>query len=393
MKQSLMKVLLTVSFLSALLTMLGCDCLCSKKQVPAKTPARIMVDGTKPWNFVVSGDSRNCGDVVMPAVAQGAAQNNAAFYWHLGDLRATYDFDEDILKVAELQKKKLRISDYVGDGKAIGEWDDFKQNQMSPFGKIPFFVGIGNHEIYFPQSRERFTKYFADSLDSPWLKEQRLFDLQKHSTAENPQDSGPKTYFHWIMSGVDFIYLDNASPEEFDADQVKWFETVLRDDREKESGIDTVVVGMHAALPNSLAKGHSMDDSADGLKSGEQIYKDLLDLQKNGKKVYVLASHSHFYMKGIFNTEYWSENGGELQGWIIGTAGAVRYRLPDKKFTDRAKEAKTDVYGYLLATVAPGGAIDFKFQEFAEKDIPKEIVDHYSADFVHWCFVENKKMK
>ena len=30
----------------------------------------------------------------MPAIAQGATQNGAKFYWHLGDLPAIYDFDQ-----------------------------------------------------------------------------------------------------------------------------------------------------------------------------------------------------------------------------------------------------------------------------------------------------------
>ncbi len=42
------------------------------------------------WHFAVSGDSRNCGDVVMPAIAKSAAANQAAFYWHAGDFRAIY---------------------------------------------------------------------------------------------------------------------------------------------------------------------------------------------------------------------------------------------------------------------------------------------------------------
>src|SRR3989442_12860440 len=33
------------------------------------------------WNFAVAGDSRNCGDVVMPAIAQHVHRSNAAFYW------------------------------------------------------------------------------------------------------------------------------------------------------------------------------------------------------------------------------------------------------------------------------------------------------------------------
>ena len=38
-----------------------------------------------------------------------------------------------------------------------------------------------------------------------------------------------------------------------------------------------------------------------------------------------------------------------MPGWIVGTAGAVRYPLPDTK--TRAKENRENVYGYLLVTV------------------------------------------
>ncbi|HYT32239.1 MAG TPA: hypothetical protein VEO37_06570, partial [Thermoanaerobaculia bacterium] len=49
------------------------------------------------WRFLVGGDSRNCGDVVMPAVAAGARAAGASFYWHLGDFRAIFDFDQDLV--------------------------------------------------------------------------------------------------------------------------------------------------------------------------------------------------------------------------------------------------------------------------------------------------------
>jgi hypothetical protein len=370
--------------------------MCSgKKGVATVTnPTRIKVETGKPWNFVVSGDSRNCGDVVMPAIAQGAQQGHAVFYWHLGDLRATYDFDEDLLKGAEKDGKKLRISDYIGkaDGTGIGAWDDFKQFQIAPFQaqKIPFFLGIGNHETIWPQSRDRFTKYFASWLDSQELRDQRLFDLQKHSPGV--QDSGAKTYYHWIVGTVDFIYLDNASAEQVDSTQVKWFEDILKDDRDKQSPITTVIVGMHAALPYSLSEGHSMNESPDGEKSGLQIYNDLLDLQNNSEKkikVYVLASHSHFFMDGIFKTDHWPAE-KQLAGWIVGTAGAVRYRLPNG--WEKANEAKTDVYGYLLGTANPDGSVDFKFHEFKVGDIPQAVVERYSKKLVYWCFTDNKRM-
>jgi hypothetical protein len=208
----------------------------------------------------------------------------------LGDLRAGYDFDEDLLKAAEKDGKKLRISDYVGnaDGTSIGAWNDFKQSQIAPFQTqhIPFFLGIGNHETIWPQSRERFTKYFAAWLDMPELKDQRLYDLQKHG--DGAKDSGAKTYYHWIVGTVDFIYLDNASAEEFDSAQVKWFEDVLKDDRDKQSGITTVIVGMHAALPYSLSEGHSMNESPDGEKSGAQIYVLLANCNVSGSLVLLI---------------------------------------------------------------------------------------------------------
>jgi hypothetical protein len=44
------------------------------------------------WYFAVSGDSRDCGDLIMPKIAQAIADNKqnapVEFYWHLGDLRA-----------------------------------------------------------------------------------------------------------------------------------------------------------------------------------------------------------------------------------------------------------------------------------------------------------------
>ena len=92
------------------------------------------------WHFAVSGDSRNCGDVVMPTIAAGAIRDQAQFYWHLGDLRAIYDFDQDFKQLATSQGKSLRILDYENVA-----WDDFIQNQVVPFGSVPFFLGIGNH--------------------------------------------------------------------------------------------------------------------------------------------------------------------------------------------------------------------------------------------------------
>jgi hypothetical protein len=330
------------------------------------------------WTFAVSGDSRNCGDVIMPAIAAGAKKNNAAFYWHLGDLRATVYPDQDYLHEPEHRQPPPDKSFYDKT-----EWDDFIQNQLNFFGSTPVFVGIGNHETYPPKSREQFIIQFADWLDSPALREQRL--------ADNPNDHALKSFFHWIQNGVDFIYLDNSTKDQFDSYQLGWFEGVLRRAAADEN-VKTVVVGMHAALPDSLAAGHSMSDTDTGTQSGRQVYHDLLNFrQQTDKRVYILSSHSHFFMDGIFDSDYWRANGGVLPGWIVGTAGAERYALPST--ADRAKEAKTKTYGYLLGDVRANGEIDFKFQEVRRADIPASVSQRYTPEFVDVCFTQNTNFR
>jgi hypothetical protein len=329
---------------------------------------------TADWNFAVSGDSRNCGDVVVPAIAAGAIKNKSAFYWHLGDVRAIYGIDEDYQAGPEHRGKTIQKDAYLKDA-----WDDFIQNQISAFGSMPVFVGIGNHETTPPKNREEFAARFAQWLDSDTLKKQRL--------ADDPKAAAPTTYFHWIQGGVDFIYLDNATLDQFSREQVNWLEDVLHR-ASSNPEVRALVVGMHAALPDSLASGHSMSDWLVGVESGRHVYADLLDLKKKtGKNVYLLASHSHFYMSGIFNSEYWAANGGELPGWIVGTAGAVRYALPPG--AARAKEARTKVYGYLLGTVHPDGKIDFKFEQIKKSDTPVAVSRRYLPQFVNFCFDRN----
>ncbi|HWF02459.1 MAG TPA: hypothetical protein VHA06_02160 [Candidatus Angelobacter sp.] len=326
------------------------------------------------WKFVVSGDSRNCGDVIMPAIAAGAIKNQAAFYMHLGDLRAIYAADEDYRNAPEHRGKSVDKDAYLKDA-----WDDFIQSQITPFGAIPFFVGIGNHETIAPKSREQFAAKFTQWLDAPPLKKQRL--------ADDPKDTAAKTYFHWIQGGVDFIYLDNATHDQFSAEQVSWLEGVI-ERAAANSAVHSVVVGMHAALPDSIAHSHSMNDSQQGLESGRHVYNDLMAFNKKTKKnVYLLASHSHFYMSGIFNSDYRKAHGGELPGWIVGTAGAVRYALPPDAM--EAKEARTKVYGYLLGTVHADGAIDFEFEEIKVGDIPAAIIKRYTPELIDFCFNKN----
>ena len=331
------------------------------------------------WRFLASGDSRNCGDVVMPAIAETAKKYQAAFYWHLGDLRLTTNFDEDIAHQPEHIAKPLTITQYG----AI-EWPDYIESQIKPFGPIPFFLGIGNHETVPPyKTREEFLLQFADWLDSPVLRGQRLKD--------DPSDYRMKTYFHWIDRGVAFYYLDSATADQFDAAQLRWFELTLARDL-ADPAIATIVTGMHKALPESISRDHSMNESPTGIESGKRVYADLLRAQNDGhKRVYVLASHSHYFMDGIFNTKYWKDNGGVLPGWIVGTGGARRVPLPANSAD--ARVALVNVYGSLLGTVQPSGEISFEFKKLEERDIPASVSDRYGKDFVHWCFAENTDAK
>jgi hypothetical protein len=331
------------------------------------------------WQFLVSGDSRNCGDVVMPGIAETARKNQVAFYWHLGDLRLTTNFDEDIAHQPEHIAKPLTITEYGNI-----EWPDYIESQIAPFGRIPFFVGIGNHETVPPyKTRQDFLLQFADWLDSPVLHAQRLKD--------DPTDYRMKTYFHWIDRGIAFYYLDSATAEQFDAAQLGWFERTLSRDL-SDPAVTTIVAGMHKALPESISAGHSMNESPTGTESGRRVYSDLLRARDGShKRVYVLASHSHYFMDGIFNTDYWKEHGGVLPGWIIGTAGARRVPLPPKSAD--ARIASANVYGSLLGTVQPNGEISFAFEKLEEKDIPSSVTSRYGKEFVRWCFAENTDAK
>lgn len=331
----------------------------------------------KDWNFAVSGDSRNCGDVIMPLIAASAESEHAKFYWHLGDFRALFDFDQDIVVDANGAPRHLSITNYLDTA-----WPDFIANQLHAFGDIPVFLAPGNHEFYNGKTRGDYVGQFADWINSPIIQRQRLKD--------DPTDHAVKTYYHWIQGGVDFITLDNATVDQFSSRQIAWFELVLKR-AEADPQVRAVVVGMHAALPDSLAAGHSMNDWPQGLQSGRQVYTDLLQFQENSSKhVYILASHSHFLMEDIFNDDQWRANGGVLPGYIVGTAGATRYRLPVT--ADKAKFSRTDIYGFLLGTVHPDGRIDFDFKYVDEKDVTPAAQKHYGNAIIHACFAENKSM-
>ena len=337
-------------------------------------------DTPQTWRFAVTGDSRNCGDIVMPAIAADALKHYISFYWQLGDLRKISEPDEDFIAERSIQGTPANLADYEEHA-----WDDFIENQIKPWGDLPYYLGIGNHEVGPPKSRALFVQKFHNYLDRSDVRAQRLKD--------DPKATDPLTYYHWVRDGIDFIYLDNATEDQFDAEQLKWVEGVLSRDR-KDDSIRTIVVGMHKALPESISANHSMNESPAGVVSGRQVYEMLLKAQNDSHKlVYVLASHSHYFMDWTFNTPYWKANGGVLPGWIIGTGGAQRYPLPPE--ARDAHAAKTNVYGYLLATVnppgQPSGTVQFDFVQLNEDSIPAEVVPRFGAGTVHECFMNNRR--
>ncbi len=328
--------------------------------------------GPESWTFLTSGDARNCGDVVMPGIAETARRNNAAFYWHLGDLRRTSAADEDVINQPEHLASPLALDEYHAM-----EWRDFIDNQIAPFGATPFFVGIGNHELVFPKTRFEFLGTFGPWLDTPLLRAQRLKD--------SPDDASVKTYFHWIDRGVSFVFLDNASNDELNDAQLAWFERILARDA-ADPAVLTLVVGMHKALPDGYNFDHSMNESPKSTETRRRVYADLIKARTDSRKrVYVLASHQHFYMENVYDSQYLREHGGVLPGWVVGTAGAQRYALP----TPSPSVAMTNVYGSLLATVSRDGQIKFAFQKLNEGDVPAAVTRRYGQQFVHWCFVNN----
>jgi len=323
------------------------------------------------WTFAVSGDSRNCGDFVMPAIAAKVKAEKDAFYWHLGDFRWMSKEDEDMTAM-QPAGSPLSLSEYQQRA-----WDNFLQYQMASFGSFPVFLARGNHENVKPMTREGYIAKFSSYLTRPEIVAQRKAD----GDAGNPV----QTWFDWTENGVDFITLDNASKEEFSDAQLRWLRGVLDRDLAPHSGIHTIIAGMHEALPHSTTSNHAMDDWELGIRSGETVYAWLLNAQTAGKQVYILASHSHFYAPNIYDTAYWRQHGGVLPGIIIGSAGARRYVLPSG--VDKA--SKTNIYGYLQATVHGDGSIEFGLHELSESDLVQSKWPNAPLDAIHDCTIHN----
>ena len=92
-------------------------------------------------------------------------------------------------------------------------------------------------------------------------------------------------------------------------------------------------------------------------------------------------------MENIFDTPDWK--GKVLPGWIIGTAGAVRYTAAAG--STPAQNAQTDVYGYLTGTVTNAGMVSFAFHKLSLEDLGKAVGEKYPEPLIRWCYDENKQ--
>jgi len=182
------------------------------------------------WTFAVSGDSRNCGDFVMSAIAAKVKAENDAFYWHLGDFRWLTLADQDM---EALQPGGKELSHFAYQQLA---WDDFLTHQMAAFGAFPVFLARGNHENVHPMTREGYIAKFSSFLNRPEIVAQRLADGEAAAL--------PQPWYHWTRDGVDFITLDNAGKNEFSDAQLQWLRAVLDRDLASNSGIRTIVAGI-----------------------------------------------------------------------------------------------------------------------------------------------------
>ncbi len=356
--------------------------------VLASLPASIAGAETPPapfpvWAFAVSGDSRDCGDLVVPKIARSIESEDAGpvaeLYWHLGDFRRMYDIDCDILKRRHPsydcktrpgnQLELFEMAEYLDTA-----WDDFIERQLGGFRKTPVYLSIGNHEL-FGRTRDDYRRAFRKWLLQAPIHEQRIRD----SSRGNLSTEG-NTYYHVVRKGVDFISLDNADEAGFSPEQLVWLARVLAADAADDS-VKTIVAGMHAALPFSTSRGHAMDATCAGLCSGQQAY-DLLFRAQNlagppekRKHVYVLASHSHYFLENIYDTP--EHRGQVLPGWIIGTAGAQQYQ-------------DTIRYGYLRMEVGADGTLAARFREVGA-DAPPLASGPGAKELMDFCFNVNKR--
>ena len=241
-----------------------------------------------------------------------------------------------------LPTKPLNISDYED-----GAWPDFIAHQLAPFGGLPVMLVAGNHETIPPATRE----HYCSNSPTGWVRRPCAHSAWRTILT----DHHLRANYHWVNRNIDFIALDNASKDQFDAAQLKWFHSVV--DRDEKSDRDSDSGGGHHRSPGSFGESHSMSESAQGQKRADGRFTKRCGMPRTWP-----TRRSTFWP--ATPTSSWKTCITPMRGramcfpgWIVGTAGAVRYRLP--KGTTTGPKAMTDVYGYMVGTAAADGCDRF----------------------------------
>ena len=104
-----------------------------------------------------------------------------------------------------------------------------------------------------------------------------------------------------------------------------------------------------------------------------------------------MASHSHFVMDDVLRTPAIGRTRCCLAGSSVLPAQYATGSLRESKSTPHSP--RTDVSGFLLATVMSDGSIQFDFQELTLDDLRIANAGKTPDSLVHWCFNENQDQK
>ena len=129
-----------------------------------------------------------------------------------------------------------------------------------------------------------------------------------------------------------------------------------------------------------------MSESPRGDKSGREAYEALWHAHDAAHKhVYVLASHSHYYMDNIFETADWKDKVLPAGSSAQPALNAISYRPKLRpRNTPRPMFMATSI-----ATVAPDGAASFQFQRLSLDDLHAINGSRIPEPLVRWCYENN----
>ena len=131
-----------------------------------------------------------------------------------------------------------------------------------------------------------------------------------------------------------------------------------------------------------------MNESAQGERSGSEVYEMLWHAQNSAhKRVYILASHSHFYMENIFDTPDWK--GKVLPGLDRRNCGSGSLSAPAE--TGPSQHAMTDIYGYLDRHCVSRRSHFVRVPETQSRKTCTRRTPEDPNALVGWCFEENKQ--